>query len=176
MTELVAATDSVVTKIVNSNEGAEGNMVILTDDDGWRYLYIHLNNDTPGTSDNANSPEYAFAEGLEVGTSVAAGELIGFVGDSGNSTGPHLHFAMTDPDGQYVNPFTNLAIADGVPTVAVLGDTAANGAAAQGTNNPNQLALTGFNEIALMWAAAALVLIGASASTGARLVERKVRH
>ncbi len=112
MTPLVAVTDGTVTRIRHSNDGAEGNMVIITDSDGWRYLYIHLNNDTPGTADNANLPEYAFAPGLVEGMTVRAGQLIGFVGDSGHTTGPHLHFGMTDPSGQYINPYWSLLDAD----------------------------------------------------------------
>ena len=29
-------------------------MLILTGTDGWKYWYIHINNDTPGTDDGAN--------------------------------------------------------------------------------------------------------------------------
>jgi len=112
MTPLVAVTDGTVTRIRHSNDGAEGNMVIITDADGWRYLYIHLNNDTPGTADNANLPEYAFAPGLVEGMTVRAGQLLGYVGDSGHTTGPHLHFGMTDPSGQYINPYWSLLDAD----------------------------------------------------------------
>jgi len=112
MTPLVAAVDGTVTRIKHSNGGAEGNMVIITDSEGWRYLYMHLNNDTPGTTDNANAIEYAFAPGLVTGMTVRAGQLIGYVGDSGHSTGPHLHFAITDPSGHYQNPYWSLVDAD----------------------------------------------------------------
>ncbi len=42
---------------------------------------------------------------LPVGTWVEAGEFLGIVGSSGNSTGPHLHFETYDSDGDLVEPF-----------------------------------------------------------------------
>ena len=45
----------------------------------------------------------AFAPGIEPGARVMQGELIGFVGNTGRSTGPHLHFELLS-DGKPVNP------------------------------------------------------------------------
>jgi hypothetical protein len=75
----------------------------LRHDDGWESWYIHLNNDTPGTDDGLG---YGIVDGLESGSHVTAGQLIGWVGDSGNAewAGSHLHFELHDPAGTVVNP------------------------------------------------------------------------
>lgn len=80
--------------------------------DGWRSVYIHLNNDTPGTDDGIGT---GIADGITEGTDVTAGQLIGWVGDSGNAEGtvPHLHFELEDPDGVYVNSYEALLAAEG---------------------------------------------------------------
>ena len=51
---LVAATDGTITCLRTDASGTAGNMLELTDDDGWSYWYIHINNDTPGTDDGLN--------------------------------------------------------------------------------------------------------------------------
>ncbi|MBM3458318.1 MAG: M23 family metallopeptidase, partial [Armatimonadetes bacterium] len=60
-------------------------MLILRGDNGFTAWYMHLNNDTPGTDDGQGPPEYAYARGLSTGDRVRAGQLVGWVGDSGNA-------------------------------------------------------------------------------------------
>lgn len=115
LTELFAARDAVVSGLKTSAtpDGSSGNYVILRDRDGWEYWYIHLNNDTPGTDDGANPPEWIVAPDITRGASVRAGQLVGFLGDSGNaeSTAPHLHFEIHKPDGTIINPTRSLQAA-----------------------------------------------------------------
>jgi len=85
----------------------------LRHDDGWQSYYIHLNNDSPGTDDGRG---WGIAPGIRPGVHVQAGELIGWVGDSGNAEGssPHLHFELRDPSGVIVNPYDALRAAEGI--------------------------------------------------------------
>jgi hypothetical protein len=93
--------------------------VALVHDDGWRSRYIHLNNDSPGTDDDR---AVGIAPGVREGARVVAGQVIGWVGDSGNAeaTGSHLHFELRRPDGTPVDPLGSLLAAKrrGRPLVA----------------------------------------------------------
>jgi len=114
---LLSAVDGRVTSVRLEAAGLSGNMVIVADAEGWSYRYIHLNNDSPGTDDGANPLEWVVAAGITVGAKVTAGQVLGYMGDSGNAEGtaPHLHFEMRRPDGTAVNPWTSLRLASGQP-------------------------------------------------------------
>lgn len=107
-TPVVAAADGTVTKIAIGERA--GRYIKITHDDGWSTYYMHLNNDTPGTDDGLSDEA---ASGIAVGVRVSAGDVIDYVGDSGNAedTPSHLHFELHTPDGTAINPAPNLASA-----------------------------------------------------------------
>jgi putative cell wall-binding protein len=92
----------------------------LTNDDGWKSLYIHMNNDTPGTDDGKG---WGFAPGIDVGVYVEEGQLIGWVGDSGNAewVSPHLHFEL-HRNGVVINPYPSLQAATKIDMARIAGD------------------------------------------------------
>jgi hypothetical protein len=101
MLPVVAAADGVVRWI-----GSSCCYLSIDHGGGWETWYIHLNNDTPGTDDGQ---AWGIAPGIERGTQVYKGQLIGWVGDSGNAewTGSHLHFQIFHND-VAINPYTYL--------------------------------------------------------------------
>lgn len=85
-TEIYAVGDGVLT--VRQSSGGYGNLVRIRHGNGYETGYGHMS---------------SFAAGQAVGTYVRQGEIIGYVGSTGLSTGPHVHFEMKR-NGQYVNP------------------------------------------------------------------------
>jgi len=68
------------------NDYGYGFMIMLDHGNGWQTLYAHLDSVLVGCGQN-----------------VGQGDMIGLMGSTGNSTGPHLHFEMR-LDGYFVNP------------------------------------------------------------------------
>lgn len=109
MVPVVAAAAGTVGWVLDE-QGGKCCAMALNHDDGWRTWYIHLNNDTPGTDDGKG---WGFAPGIAPGVHVEAGQLIGYVGDSGNAetTPPHIHFELQRPNGKEINPYPHLVAA-----------------------------------------------------------------
>jgi len=126
MQPLLAAVDGTVTRIRYENLGTAGSVISITGADGWYYNYFHVNDDTPGTDDGLAGQEWQISPQLTVGSTVQAGQVIGYMGDSGNAEGsvPHLHFEIRQPDRTPVNPYHSLAAAQAPETCLPVDDVA----------------------------------------------------
>ncbi|MFL0357684.1 M23 family metallopeptidase [Erythrobacter sp. GH1-10] len=87
-TPIYASGDATVT--FRAMAGGAGNLVKLDHGEGMETKYMHLNQ---------------FAAGLTVGQPVRQGDIIGYVGTTGGSTGPHLHYEIWI-DGVDTDPLT----------------------------------------------------------------------
>ncbi len=112
MTPLYSAIDGVV-KDLEIPEASWGYAITLEDADGYTYHYLHVNNDTPGTDDGKGGVDNAYAPFVGRGSAVRKGQLIGWMGDSGNAenVGSHLHFEIRQPGGKAINPYDSLIAA-----------------------------------------------------------------
>lgn len=102
-----AAHSGVVTNI--SDGPRSGRYLVVEHSSEWSTWYMHLNNDDPGTDNGRSSWDHTLAPGIEPGTLVQAGQILGFVGDSGNAegSGSHTHFELHQ-HGRPINPFPYL--------------------------------------------------------------------
>lgn len=71
--------------------GGSANSITIQHADGTRALYVHMKN-------GSVTPKL-------VGDFVTTGEYLGYVGSSGNSTNPHLHFEVQDTAGIFIDPW-----------------------------------------------------------------------
>ena len=116
-TPVHAVVGGTVTQVIGTGCGWSstgwGYAVIIEGDDGRDYWYLHLGTDGGPTSE-------AYASGLTCGSEVERGQLIGYVGSSGNASPshPHLHLeirddSVTDPQGDgRINPYFSLKDAE----------------------------------------------------------------
>ena len=84
-TTVMAALDGVVS-VVTEN-WLYGKYIIVTHDNGYKTMYGHLS-----------------AYSVREGDRVTRGRKIGEVGNTGRSTGPHLHFGIYDRNNRLINP------------------------------------------------------------------------
>lgn len=85
-----------VSRIVNT--GSPGYAVYVKGANGIEYVFMHMNQKTH----------------LQVGESVQAGALLGYVGNSGSASGTqtHVHFEMRQ-NGKWINPYQHLQASEG---------------------------------------------------------------
>jgi len=95
-TPVYAATSGTVTRITHYNQNCPsgcsnstydmGNSITISNSDGTKSRYLHLSSIS-----------------VSEGQTVSAGDQIGLSGNTGHSTGPHLHYDMYDVNGNKVN-------------------------------------------------------------------------
>lgn len=74
--------------LLAGRKGGYGNTVIIQHGQRYRTLYAHMQ---------------GFAKGVRNGSTVKQGQIIGYIGTTGLSTGPHLHYEF-QVDGVHVDP------------------------------------------------------------------------
>ncbi len=84
-TPVLAVADGVVESVMESSTGY-GNRVVIRHGNGYRTIYTHLREHRPGQG--------APAFNVVVGQDVREGDVVGWSGNTGNSSGAHLHFGV----------------------------------------------------------------------------------
>jgi murein DD-endopeptidase MepM/ murein hydrolase activator NlpD len=118
MQPVLAAADGVVTAVQPSDPVSGDVRVMITDERGVTYRYSGLNDDTPGTDDGDAPLRLRVSTIVEVGATVRAGQIIGFIGNSdpvptGGETfladdtpvWPHLRFGITGANGEVLDAY-----------------------------------------------------------------------
>ncbi|WHY93744.1 M23 family metallopeptidase [Neobacillus cucumis] len=85
-TTLRAIKDGIVDRVYDGT-GNIGKGLSIRLEDGTRAIYGHMND-----------------VAVKIGDHVNAGQVVGISGNTGNSTGPHLHFGLKDSTGHVIDP------------------------------------------------------------------------
>lgn len=75
-------------------QGGYGNVVIVSHGNGFETLYAHMR---------------GFGSGIKTGAKLSQGQTVGFVGMTGWTTGPHLHYEVRK-HGTHVNPLDKAVV------------------------------------------------------------------
>ena len=102
---LYAVVDGTVTRMYGAEAVLSGNALRLTASDGTYFFYAHLD---------------SFAPGIAVGSVVKAGQIVGYMGATGNAGSPHLHFEVHPKGGAAVNPYPIVKAVDACDVTDVL--------------------------------------------------------
>jgi len=90
-TPIVAMAGGTVTEV--GYDGSYGNKTVVTLEDGTEIWYCH---------------QTSFA--VSVGDILRSGDLVGYVGTTGNTTGPHLHIEVRPGGGDPVDPYQAMVV------------------------------------------------------------------
>ncbi|MFM7828837.1 MAG: peptidoglycan-binding protein, partial [Actinomycetota bacterium] len=94
---LYAVVDGTITKMYGADSKLSGNALRLTAPDSTYYFYAHLD---------------SFAPGITIGSTVRAGQIIGYMGATGNAGNSHLHFEIHRGGGEAINPYPVIKAVD----------------------------------------------------------------
>lgn len=96
------------TVTTSSYSGGYGNLVVVKDANGYSHYFAHMNKTA-----------------VSVGDTITKGTLLGYVGSTGQSTGPHLHYEVRNASGNNVDSksFSNI---DGVYNATELSSSGSN--------------------------------------------------
>jgi peptidoglycan hydrolase-like protein with peptidoglycan-binding domain len=96
---IYAVAEGRITKVYQDYPGSlAGNGVRLTTADGTYFFYAHMSR---------------IADGIDLGVPVKAGQIIGYIGRTGNAGTDHLHFEVHPKGGAAVNPYPIVKAIDG---------------------------------------------------------------
>ena len=102
---LYAGVDGTITRTYGADSMLSGNALRLTTSDGTYFFYAHLD---------------SFAPGIAVGSVVKAGQIVGYMGATGNAGSPHLHFEVHPKGGAAVSPYPIVKAVDACDVTDVL--------------------------------------------------------
>jgi len=102
---LYAVVDGTITKMYGADSKLSGNALRLTAPDSTYFFYAHLD---------------SFAPGITIGSAVRAGQIIGYMGATGNAGISHLHFEIHPGGGEAINPYPVIKALDACHVTEVL--------------------------------------------------------